>query len=490
MKLFYKFFFILFLTVTSLYSNVILKSNDNFIVGEDFMFEIEAQGSNVEFPNIEKIDNQIVLNLGTSRTLTNINGNVLNKIKKSYSFKPKQDFVLPAFEVKIDGKVFSTKEKNITQTVVQKSQSSNFDFTISLNKTSLFVGEEAILNLKFKYKKDLEIADLAFSMPIFNHIWSKKIEQQSSYEENDFIVQELNFLIFPQKSGVLKIPAIKIEAKVIDLNGYSYSLFSQPVKLEKIYSNSLDLDVKSLPNGVSLIGEFLLKTSISKEEINENESLSYKIEISGYGNIDDIEDIKLNIKDVTIFEDKAKIETKIENNKNVGTYKKSFSIISNDDFEIPSIEFKYFDKNIQKVVTQKSQNYKIKVKKLENKETFKGLEKAQTKEIVKEVEEKIVYKSSLEQKILFFILGVVFTILTFGLYYYAKNRKSKQKDDLPLVKLIKKSKNKSEIIKILIPYIGYNKSLDEIIFRLEKDKNIELNIIKKEIVNIVKLLNI
>jgi hypothetical protein len=289
---------------------------------------------------------------------------------------------------------------------------------------------------------------------------------------------------------VLKIPAIKIEAKVVDLSAYSYSLFSQPVKVEKIYSNSLDLDVKSLPDGVSLIGEFLLKTSISKEEINENESLSYKIEISGYGNIDDIEDIKLNIKDVTIFEDKAKIETKIENNKNVGTYKKSFSIISNDDFEIPSIELKYFDKNIQKVVTQKSQNYKIKVKKSEIKEAFKGLEKAQTKEIVKEVEEKIVYKASLKQMILFFILGIVFTILTFGLYYYVKNRKSKQSDDLPLVKLIKKSKDKSELIKILIPYIGYNKSLDDMIFKLEKDKNIELNVIKKEIINIVKLLNI
>ncbi len=486
MKLFFKLFFILIFFSIFAKCDVALKSNNNFILGENFVFEIEANGSDIEFPNIDKIDNQIVVNLGTSRTITSINGNVVNKIKKTYSFKPQKDFILPSFEVKIDGKSFNTKEKSITSYIPKKSKLKNFDFEISLNKSSLFVGEESVLNLKFKYKKDLQIVDLAFNMPIFNNIWSKKIEQQnSSYEENGFVVQELNFLIFPQKSGLLEIPSIKIEAKVIDMNAYSYSLFSPATKTEKIYSNSLTLDVKPLPNNVNLIGEFLLKTSVSKEEINEGESVSYQVEVSGNGNIDDIEDIKLDIKDVTIFENKPEIKTKIEDNKNVGTYKKSFSIISNKDFEIPSISLSYYDQNIKKVVTQKSPSYKIKVKSIEKKTTFKGLEKAKKEKI--EIE-KIVYKTSLKQQLLFFILGMLFTILIFGLYFYVKNRKVKQKDDLPLVKSIKKSKNNNELIKLLLPYIGYNKILDELIFKLEKDEKIDLKLIKKDIVNIVETL--
>ncbi len=489
MKLYFKLILLFF--TTFLCANVSLKSNNSFILNENFVFEIEAQGSNIEFPDIKKIDGQIVVNLGTSRTMTSINGNVVNKIKKTYSFKPQDKFTLPSFEVKVDGKVFKTKEKLVTQQIAQKSQLSNFDLQISLDKSSLYVGENSLLNIKFKYKKDLQIVDLAFNMPVFNNIWSKKIEEQNtSYEESGFVVQELNFLIAPQKSGLLKIPSIKIEAKVIDMDNYSYSLFSPATKTENIYSNSLNLDVKSLPNNVSLIGEFILSTNVSKEEINEGESVSYKVEISGSGNIDDIDDIKLKIEDVTIFEDKAKIETKIENNKNVGSYKKSFSIIANKDFEIPSLELTYFDKNIKKVVTQKSKSYKIRVKKALNKASFSGLEKAKPKENKKIIEEKIVYKSSLKHMILFFIFGILFTILIFGLYFYVKNRNIEQKDDLPLVKAIKKTKNSNELIKLLIPYIGYNKILDEIIFKLEKNRDINLKIIKKEIIKTVESLEL
>jgi len=490
MKLLVKSIFILLFFVSTLFANVVLKSSNNFVMDENFIFEIEAEGSDIEFPDIKKIDNQVVINLGTSRTISNINGNILSKIKKTYSFKPKHEFILPSFEVKIDGNTYKTEEKTIKELIPQKSNSSNFDFGISVNKDSLYVGEESLLTLRFKYKKDLQINDLAFAMPIFNNIWSKKIEGQNSYEENGFIVQELKFLIFPQKSGILKIPSIKIEAKIVDLSNFSYSLFAPPTKTEKIYSNSLNLDVKPLPNGVSLVGDFLLKTSVSKTSINEGDSLSYKVEISGNGNIDDIDDIKLNIKNATIYEDKPKIETKIENNKNIGSYTKSFSIIANENFEIPAIEFKYFDIKMQKVVTQKSQSYKIKVNKLKAKESFKGLEKSNTKNVEKVIEEKIVYKSSLKQKVLFFILGIIFTLLIFGLYFYVKNRKLKEKDDLPLISLIKRTKNKNDLIKILLPYIGYNKRLDEIIFSLEKEKNLDLKIIKKEIVDIIKSLNL
>jgi hypothetical protein len=490
MKLWFKFFILIFF-ITSLYSDVLIKSGDTFISNENFIFEIEANGSNVDFPKIDKIDNYIVSTLGTSRTMTSINGNVVNKIKKTFSIRPTKDFILPSFEVKVDGKVFKTKEKLIKKVIPTKSKSPNFDFQISLNKSSLYVGEEAILNLKFKYKKSLQIADLAFSMPVFNDIWSKKIaNQDKSYEENGFVIQELNFLISPQKSGELRIAPIKIEAKVIDDNASAYSFFSQATKDERIYSNALNLDVKPLPNNVNLIGDFNIKTSISKNEINEGESISYKVEVDGTGNIDDMDDVKLNILDATVFEDKPKIETKIINNKNVGTYKKSFSIIANKDFVIPEIELKYFDKNTQKVVVKKTKSYKIKVNKVEKKESFKGLEKAEPKKEIEVVKQKTVYKTSFRNMAFSFVAGVVFTTIIFLLYSYIKNKSSKQKDDLPLVKLVKNSKNENEIMKILLPYIGYNKNLDELIFKLEKDKNLDLKVIKKEIVKILESLKL
>lgn len=491
MNLYFK-LFILIIFTSFLYGNVVVKSSDNFILNENYVFEIEADGTDVEFPKIDKIGNYVVSNLGTSRTMTSTNGNVVNKIKKTYAIKPTKEFTFPSFEIKVDGKIIKTKEKLVKEIIPSKTKSKNFDFKISLNKTSLYTGEDAILNMRFKYKKDLQISDLGFNMPVFNDIWSKKIDEKNkSYEENGFVVQELNFLISPQKAGHLRIDPIKIEAKVIDENAFTYSLFSQTAKLEKIYSNSLNLDVKPLPKGINLVGDFSIKTSVSKYEINEGDSLSFKVEIDGTGNLDDMEDIKLNIKDATIFEDKPKIQTKIVSDKYTGSYKKSFSIIANKDFEIPQIQLKYFDKATQKVVIKNTPSYKIKVKNVKKQESFTGLEKAQVKKQVEVVKEKIVYKTSLNKMILSFVLGIFLTIISFALYFYIKAKKnSKQKDDLPLIKLVKKSKNENEMMKILLPYIGYNKNLDELIFKLEKDKSIDLKITKNEIIKILETLDL
>lgn len=484
------FVFILFLT-TSLFAKVVLISPDNFVDNEAFIFEIQAIGKSVKIDDIKEIDGNIVQSLGTNRTITSINGEITTKIKRSFQLFPKDKFTIPSYEVEIDGKIFKTKEKIVNKILPQKTFSNSYELGLEVEKSSLYVGEETILRLKFKYRKDLQIVDLALVMPTFKNIWMKQLKETKNYDEGIYNIQELEFLIFPQKSGSLKLPAIRIDAKILDNQYSSYSLFSAPAKDIKIYSNMLDLEVKALPQGVDLIGEFILKSSISKEELDSNEPLSFKINIDGFGNIEDIKDIKLNINNATIYENKPNIKTDIENKKYKFSYEKTFSILSNRDFIIPSVELKYFDKKIGQVVSQKTQEYKIKVKnQVENRVAV--LEKAQESNISEKlkIEEKIVYKSSIKDKTLFFVLGFLFSLLIFGLYNYVKNRKVNNKEDLPLVKLVKKSRTKDELLKILIPYLAIDNSLDDIIFKLEKQNEIDLKVLKKEIINILKSLKI
>ncbi len=490
-KVLFSFFIYILFFCNTLFGSAVLISPDNFVENEPFVFEIEALGKSVEIKDIKEIDGNIVQNLGTSRTITSINGEITSKIKKSFQLFPKDKFTIPSYEIEIDGKIYKTKEKIVNRVSVKKSISNKYELSLELEKDSLYVGEDTILKLKFKYRKDLQIVDLALVMPTFKNIWMKQLKNTKNYEEGEYNIQELEFLIFPQKSARLKLPAIRIDAKILDNQYSSYSLFSPPTKDIKIYSNTLDLDVKALPQGVNLIGEFLLKSSISKDEINANEPLSFKINIDGFGNIEDIKDIKLNINSATIYENKPLINTDIENRRYKFSYEKTFSILANSDFTIPSIELKYFDKNIGKVVSQKTQEYKIKVKN-QVEEKVSVLEKAKESTLDKElkIEEKVVYKSSTKDKVIFFILGCLFTLLIIGLYYYVKNRKINDKEDLPLVKLVKKSKTKESLIKILIPYLAIDNSLDDIIFKLEKQNDIDLKIVKKEIINILESLKI
>ena len=112
----------------------------------------------------------------------------------------------------------------------------------------------------------------------------------------------MDFFLFAQKTGKLIIEPINIDVSVLDLSNNSYSFFYKSTKNIRIYSNKLIFDVKPLPQNITLIGDFKITSSLDKTSVKQGESLNYKIEVTGRGNIDDVEDIKLNIDNATIYE--------------------------------------------------------------------------------------------------------------------------------------------------------------------------------------------
>ena len=476
-----RYFLLLNIFLITLFGNVTLKSKDYFIENSPFSFELEAVGEDITFPKIDSIDGNIVQNLGTSRTITNINGNVKSMIKKSFKIFPKDGFILPSFSVEIDGKVFKTKEKKISKKDIQKSVSKDFDLSISVDKSSLFVGESTVLTLTFAQSKRIEVVDLALNMPSYKNIWIKRLENaQKTYETKNEIIHEIKYLIYPQKSGKIRLSPAKVEVKTLASSAYSFSVFS-PTKTHDIYSNHIDLEVQSLPSNVSLIGEFILSSEVSSLKVKATEPVSYKLKIEGYGNIEDFKGFDLKIDGVTVYENPAKIDKKLNNNNEEFTYEKTYSILSNKDFTIPSLSLEFFDKNIKKIVTQKTKEHKILVEGANNIQTPK-LEKAIKEKEIKTVE-KVVYKTSNTQRILFFILGSLSTILIFGLFYFVKSKKPKE--DLPLVKKIKATKSKNILLKLLIPYLGIDERVDKIVFELEKNKTNDFKELKKDIIKLI-----
>ena len=318
------------------FSNVILRSPSSFYANETFIFTYEVKGEDIKFPDIEEISSYEVQNAGTSSSYSNYNGKVSRKIIKKFVIYPKEDFIIPSFEFIIDGTKYYSQKKLITKQKIKKTKSSNFELSMKISNTDLFVGEDAIFTIIFKYKKNLQIVDLALNTPKFDNFWFEQLENNEQYEENGFVVQKLNFIIFPQKEGELSIPALKVDLKIASAAQNTFAFFSPDLKTISIYSNELKIKVKKLPLDTTLFGDFEIKASINKDEINDQDAVSYKIEILGFGNIDDLEDIKVDINNTTIYENKAKINKSFKNAKYFGTYSKTFSILSLEDFIIPS----------------------------------------------------------------------------------------------------------------------------------------------------------
>ena len=467
----------------TLLASVTLRSANTFTKGESFVFEYEAVGSSVKFPQIKEIDGFVVESLGTSRSLQIINGNYDEKISKKFRIVPNKEFVIPSFTFIVNDEEVKTEKKKIIEVKVSKTKSANFDLTLIPSKKSLYVGEDLLVKLVFKYKRDLQITNLDFEQPHFDNFWYKKIDNSNKrYEENGYIVQELEFLLFPQKSGKLTIPSLRVDVQVMDSSSNGFGFFSATPKLLKVYSNELEFDVKKLPLDINLIGDFDIKASVNKTKIKQGESISYKINIVGEGNFDDIMDIKLNIPNVTIYDNKPEVETNYLNKVYKGRYSKAYSIVSNSSFEIPSHTLRYFSKKDQKVVEKKTKAFKIEVENQVNKKVV--LEKP--KEKIKSNKEIIVQKqSSLKEKIVYFLFGCFFTLLIIGLIFYVKlQKRKKKKDDLPLIKLVKKTGSKNGLIKVLVPYLKRNSDLDELIYQCESDK--DFKVLKKQIIDLLK----
>lgn len=256
----------------------------------------------------------------------------------------------------------------------------------------------------------------------------------------------------------------------------------------KIYSNELNLNIKELPNNIILVGDFSIESIIDKQKVKAGEAISYKLKIKGNGNIDDIPDIKLPLTDITVYENKPIIKTKILENEYIGEYEKNFLLISDRSFEIPSLELEYFDKNRKEVIKKNTNSFYIEILSSDTKETVLQKEikiEKQNEDLAKQ----LVAISILEQRVLFFILGVVSCLLIISLYFYVINSKQKKEyKNRPLTKRVSSSKSKEELIKILAIYLKVDSKLDELILKLEKDEDFKS--LKKEILKVLKNLKL
>ncbi|PPK62464.1 BatD family protein [Malaciobacter marinus] len=476
----FKFITILILFFSFAHANVKLDAKSFFIKGEAYTFSIIATGKDITFPKIENINKESVNTISTQNSISIINSKVEKKIIKRFSFFPNEEFVLPSFEFEIDGKKYKTKSLEVKSKKIEKSDFKFADFEISSSKSSVYVAQEFKLKVKFKYKEDLNVQDLNISNANFKDFWYKQTDNSKQYKEDGFIVNELEFLLFAQKSGKLRIEPFKITMQLLDINSSNFFMNNNYIT-KQIYSNDLEIDAKPLPQGANLMGSFDIETSLDKTQINQGDAVSYKIKVSGYGNIDDINDFTLDIKDAQVFENKATIDTKIKDDKLYGTYEKSFSIIPKNSIKLKSLELKYFDSETKKIVRKKTDSYEINVKKAKEKKS-QLITPKKDNVIVKEV-----IKTSIKDRVVFFLLGFIFALLIVYLYKYVITKKLKKQKESTLLVKIKSSKTSDELIKVLAFMIKKDESLDRLIFKLQKiENNEEFKILKKDIYSLVK----
>lgn len=256
--------------------------------------------------------------------------------------------------------------------------------TVTASKTKAYE-QEAIL-LTYKLYTLVNVQQVAGEMPTLDgfHVQELESKQQMSlkYERvngrNYGTVVWRQYLLFPQKSGKVTVPGIKMDAQV-EIQNTSMDPFdiffgggslSQIVK-RTIVSPSVQLDIRPLPTPKpesfsGAVGQYSVSASLTPEEIKANDAATLRLVISGQGNAKLIKAPKVNLpKDFEVYDPKQTDKTENQTTGAKGNLMFDYIIVPRHGgkFGIPPVEFSYFNPETEKYVTLKTDSFNLNVAK-------------------------------------------------------------------------------------------------------------------------------
>ena len=182
--------------------------NKKIVAGDIIKFKIKATGNIVVFPNIETIEGVKVLshNKRITNFATYIHGAPMKeRTTLILTFAPRKDMTIPSYEVEIDGRIYKTKPVKLKVADFNTSKiNSNHIFSMELksNKKSVVLGEAFLVTVYFSLQKGAIIThEPRYNRPEFKGFFVNNLEQTKSYDEGNYQVTELRYILTPHSEG-------------------------------------------------------------------------------------------------------------------------------------------------------------------------------------------------------------------------------------------------------------------------------------------------
>jgi len=451
--------------------------------GDQVRLILEADGSDVQFPQIDDIGGFPIVGTSNRSNMTIMNGNMKKTLSRSYIFQPTKDLAIPVYTIQVDGvdEMTAPLTLRVAKASGAVSASNNVRLEMSVDKKEAYVGEPITLNLTFKSLPNTRYDKIELSEPDLKKFWVKKVQGLQQGVDGDFTTQTYQYVIFPQEDGefTLKAPYVRLGTRVRGGAGFSDPFFGNMgigmnMNWKKLFANEVKLQIKPLPNNLEVYGDFRISAEVDKQEVKANKPINLTIDIMGQGNIEDIKKFELDIPNAVVYSDELKVSN---SGITKGVVTQKIAIVADRDFTIPSLSFTYFDAKTKKPKTIKTEPINIKVigtstqsavpNKIEQKVELKSIE-PQVQEV--EGNSSIMTKSQAVDKTLWYILGLLSGIaLTLFTWFALKKLKGREKREIPLLKKIKKAKTDKALFELLLPYRDDDIIIKEALAKLEKN---------------------
>ena len=262
---------------------------------------------------------------------------------------------------------------------------SGSDLFIKVSANKSRVHEQEPVLLTYKVYTLVELTSLNGKMPDLKSFYSQEIPLP---QQKKFTVENVNgrpyrtvtwsqYVMFPQMTGKLDIPGITFEGVVVQANrdvdpfeaffngGSGYVEVNK-----KIQAPGLSIQVDPLPerpaNFSGGVGQFSIKAELDKTEVKANDPVTLRITVSGAGNMKLLKEPVINFpQDFDKYDAKQNDKTKLTSNGLEGSITYEFLAVPRHQgtFEIPPVEFVYYDTRDNAYKTLKTEALKLNVAK-------------------------------------------------------------------------------------------------------------------------------
>jgi len=281
---------IFFLIPHAIYASIKASLDTHYVeAGDTVTYSLSISGDDVKPPHIEKICGEDVISSSTQRSMQMINSDITRSITFSYEFVAQKSCEIKPVEVEVDSKLQKSNAESlkvVPASVLQKD--APFVLSLASEKKEVYVGEPFVVTLLFKQKEGSGGIDSRFTPPTFEGFWLKEQSKPINYREGIYNITKITYTLSAQRVGKLKISKAQVQIASRANRVDSWGMWIPQVKWKRYNSNDLNIDVKELPQGVTLIGDFKISTEVDKTQIHQNEALNLVVKVEGVGNLEDI----------------------------------------------------------------------------------------------------------------------------------------------------------------------------------------------------------
>ena len=402
---------------TSMAQTLTASAPSQVAVGEQFRLTYTINTQNVSEFRAGHIPDELEVLIGPNRSMQSsyqmVNGHTSSSSSITYTYivaaTKNGSYTIPAAHAVVDGKSIASNALKITVSGNARSQAnggggqqrqrgdegaelrdagsriSGSDLFIKVSANKKRVYEQEPILLTYKVYTLVSLTQLEGKMPDLKGFHTQEVDlpQQKSFKIETVngrpyrTVTWSQYVMFPQLTGKLEIPSITFNGIVVQQNRNidPFEAFfnggSGYVEVKKqIQAPGIEIMVDPLPtrpaNFSGGVGKFNISAQFDKTEVKANDPVKLHLVISGVGNLKLIKQPVVEFpKDFDKYDAKITDKTKLTANGLEGSMIYDILAVPRHQgkYEIPPIEFTYFDTSAKRYETVRTEGFTLQVAK-------------------------------------------------------------------------------------------------------------------------------